>query len=78
MTEFAYIQQPNLGIEQILALIANQKKDFERLTRTQYIRRLMFAPHEINYSVSGNFKLDPASHVNPDPVAPPYLSLIHI
>ena len=70
MTEFQYIQQKNLGIEQILALIANQKKDYERLERTQYVRRLMFAPHEINYSISGNFRLDPASSVNPDPIAP--------
>ena len=70
MTEFSYIQQPNLGIEQILALISNQKKEFERLSRTQYIRRLLFAPHEINYSMSGNFRLDSARDVRPDPVAP--------
>ena len=70
MTEFSYIQQPNLGIEQILALISNQKKEFERLSRTQYIRRLLFAPHEINYHISGNFRLDPARDVRPDPVAP--------
>ena len=60
-----YLQQPMLGLEQILELIRIQKKSYERMPDTQFSRDLVFSYHRLLARNHGTFTLNDISALLP-------------